>query len=225
MPPSRWVVFVKEFAARNNLSYGCALSMPECSREYRKKYGSSDRGQAITKKVEERRAAQTTERNLMGEEDMRSLRMREDEARAREAAILAKIEQEKAEQEAERARREQELAERAKESAKKEKKEKKEKKAKPKKLTAAEIQAIVSKEYIARIKGIAKQELGFYGDTDIYDNKARQKTLLANILNSLKERGEIPLSVNEQKRKKDTTKLIEKVDALSGIVTKSAKTT
>ena len=32
---SRWIQHIKDFAAKNNLSYGCALSNPECSRTYR----------------------------------------------------------------------------------------------------------------------------------------------------------------------------------------------
>lgn len=34
-PPSKWITHVKDFAKRNNVSYGCALSMPECKAEYR----------------------------------------------------------------------------------------------------------------------------------------------------------------------------------------------
>lgn len=50
--PSRWVEFVKEFARKNNLSYGCALSKPECSAEYRKKYGTPKRKSKAKAKVE-----------------------------------------------------------------------------------------------------------------------------------------------------------------------------
>jgi len=32
---SAWIQHIKAFAAKNNLSYGCALSNPECSRSYR----------------------------------------------------------------------------------------------------------------------------------------------------------------------------------------------
>jgi hypothetical protein len=31
--PSKWIQHVKDFAKRNNVSYGCALSMPECKAE------------------------------------------------------------------------------------------------------------------------------------------------------------------------------------------------
>lgn len=45
--PNRWVEHVKSFAAKNNLSYGCALSKPECKETYRAKYGVSKK---LTKK-------------------------------------------------------------------------------------------------------------------------------------------------------------------------------
>ena len=34
--PNAWVIHVKDFAQRNGISYGCALSMPECKEEYYK---------------------------------------------------------------------------------------------------------------------------------------------------------------------------------------------
>jgi hypothetical protein len=37
---NRWTNWVKEFASKNNLSYGCALSTPECKEQYRAKYGN-----------------------------------------------------------------------------------------------------------------------------------------------------------------------------------------
>ena len=33
---SNWTDFVKEFARKHNVSYGCAMAMPECSIEYKK---------------------------------------------------------------------------------------------------------------------------------------------------------------------------------------------
>jgi hypothetical protein len=45
--PNRWVDHVKKFAADNNLSYGCALSKPECKETYRAKYGVAKK---LTKK-------------------------------------------------------------------------------------------------------------------------------------------------------------------------------
>lgn len=49
---SRWIDFVKEFAKKKNITYGCALSMPECSQQYRKKYGVNKKP---TKKEEKER--------------------------------------------------------------------------------------------------------------------------------------------------------------------------
>ena len=33
--PNAWVTHVKQFAADSNLSYGCALSLPECKDTYK----------------------------------------------------------------------------------------------------------------------------------------------------------------------------------------------
>ena len=35
--PSAWIQHIKNFAKKNNVSYGCALSMPECKKEYHQK--------------------------------------------------------------------------------------------------------------------------------------------------------------------------------------------
>jgi len=34
---SQWILHIKDYAQRHNLSYGSALSKPECSAEYREK--------------------------------------------------------------------------------------------------------------------------------------------------------------------------------------------
>jgi len=34
--PNAWITHVKQFAADKKLSYGCALSMPECKNSYKK---------------------------------------------------------------------------------------------------------------------------------------------------------------------------------------------
>jgi hypothetical protein len=36
---NNWISFVKDFASKNNLSYGSAMSAPECKTQYREKYG------------------------------------------------------------------------------------------------------------------------------------------------------------------------------------------
>ena len=33
--PNMWVEFVKDFSAKNNVSYGCAISMPEVKEGYK----------------------------------------------------------------------------------------------------------------------------------------------------------------------------------------------
>jgi len=32
--PSAWIQHIKDFAAKNNLSYGCAMSNPQCKASY-----------------------------------------------------------------------------------------------------------------------------------------------------------------------------------------------
>lgn len=54
---NRWTNWVKEFASKNNLSYGCALSTPECKEEYRAKYGNR------------KKLSQKKEKEMMGMED------------------------------------------------------------------------------------------------------------------------------------------------------------
>lgn len=56
--PNNWVSFVKEYASKNNLSYGCAMTKPECKSQYKEKYGN--RKKLSTKK----------EKELMGAEDV-----------------------------------------------------------------------------------------------------------------------------------------------------------
>ena len=46
---SKWIDFVKEFAAKNNLTYGCALSDPRCSALYREAKGETPVAKATAK--------------------------------------------------------------------------------------------------------------------------------------------------------------------------------
>jgi hypothetical protein len=39
---SKWTDFVKQYATKNNKSYGCALSDPNCSKEYHEKYNKKN---------------------------------------------------------------------------------------------------------------------------------------------------------------------------------------
>jgi hypothetical protein len=51
--PNRWTEFVREFANRNDLTYGCAMSKPECKAQYAKKYPKP-----LTKKKQKEREGQ-----------------------------------------------------------------------------------------------------------------------------------------------------------------------
>ena len=55
---SVWTDFVKAFAKKHNVSYGCALSMPECSKEYRE-----HRPQKLNKKEKREVAGMEAEEN------------------------------------------------------------------------------------------------------------------------------------------------------------------
>ena len=37
---NKWILFVKKWSAKNNMSYGCAISKPECKAAYKKEYPS-----------------------------------------------------------------------------------------------------------------------------------------------------------------------------------------
>jgi len=51
--PNRWIEFVKEFAAKNNITYGCALTKPELKTEYRSKYPKDNKVEKEPVKVVE----------------------------------------------------------------------------------------------------------------------------------------------------------------------------
>ena len=63
---NKWVLFVKKWAAKKGMSYGCALSQPQLKTDYRKAYP--------TKQQERFRDA--VERGEMGDEDVRSQAVR-----------------------------------------------------------------------------------------------------------------------------------------------------
>ncbi len=48
--PNPWVSHVKQYAAANNTSYGCALSMQECKAAYKSK---KEPTKTVTKKTKE----------------------------------------------------------------------------------------------------------------------------------------------------------------------------
>jgi hypothetical protein len=51
--PNRWIEFVKEFAVKNNITYGCALTKPELKTEYYDKYPKKGKGEKEPVKVVE----------------------------------------------------------------------------------------------------------------------------------------------------------------------------
>ena len=55
---NRWIQHVKEYAIKHNISYGCAISTPDCKAEYQAKYGNRKK---LSKKKE---------KELMGMEDV-----------------------------------------------------------------------------------------------------------------------------------------------------------
>jgi hypothetical protein len=57
MANNRWTNFVREWAVKNGLTYGCALSDPAMREEYKVKYGNR------------KRLTQTKEKEMMGQED------------------------------------------------------------------------------------------------------------------------------------------------------------
>jgi len=62
--PNAWTTHVREFAKKNNMTYMCALSTPECSASYKK-----------PEKTKRKRLSQNAEREMMGfeEEDTRAV--------------------------------------------------------------------------------------------------------------------------------------------------------
>jgi len=70
---SQWILHIKDYAQRHNLSYGCALSKPECSAEYREKYPKPlTKKQQKAKAEEEARARAEAEARAKAEEEARS---------------------------------------------------------------------------------------------------------------------------------------------------------
>jgi len=43
-----WIVHVKKYAKKNNLSYGCAISDPECAKEYKMNKGKPKEDEAVS---------------------------------------------------------------------------------------------------------------------------------------------------------------------------------
>jgi hypothetical protein len=53
--PNKWIEFVREWAVKNNTTYSCVISKPECSAEYRKKKAKEMRSAKIDKMTPKQR--------------------------------------------------------------------------------------------------------------------------------------------------------------------------
>jgi hypothetical protein len=85
--PSRWIEFVKDWASKNGISYGCALSNSTMVAEYHKKYN--------TPKHQERERSRDMEQ--MDKEDVRSKAVRTTEQEREKISQLKAIERRKEE--------------------------------------------------------------------------------------------------------------------------------
>jgi hypothetical protein len=56
---NKWVLFVKKWAAKKGMSYGCALSQPQLKTDYRKAYPTK----------QQERFREAVERGEMGDEE------------------------------------------------------------------------------------------------------------------------------------------------------------
>jgi hypothetical protein len=75
---SQWILHIKDYAQRHNLSYGCALSKPECRAEYREKYPKP-----LTKKQQKEKAEAEAEAKARAEAEAEAKAKAEAEAEAK----------------------------------------------------------------------------------------------------------------------------------------------
>ena len=67
---NQWTTHIKEYSQKHGISYGCALSKPECRAEYREKYPKPlTKKQQKAKAEEETRARAEEEARLKAEEE------------------------------------------------------------------------------------------------------------------------------------------------------------
>ena len=55
MSTNKWIEHVRDFAKRNSVSYGCAISMPECKTSYTKGETEAKQVKKIVRKKERKR--------------------------------------------------------------------------------------------------------------------------------------------------------------------------
>jgi len=77
--PSRWISWIKEWASEQGKSYGCALSDPKCSAEYRRTYKLPllEKHQAVFAKEEKKKSNKQREqerRNVLRDAGVNTLR-------------------------------------------------------------------------------------------------------------------------------------------------------
>jgi hypothetical protein len=67
MPPNAWTLHVKQFAKEHNLSYGCAMSTPECRQSYHRP--ARERRPARESSFRKQHASRPKRRRLSDEEE------------------------------------------------------------------------------------------------------------------------------------------------------------
>lgn len=72
--PTRWTEFVKDWASKKGLTYGCALSKPECSADYKKKYPKPPTKKQQKEQAKKDAFREAVERGEMEDEDINRAR-------------------------------------------------------------------------------------------------------------------------------------------------------
>lgn len=182
---SKWTDFVKDWAAKNNTTYGCALSNPKCSADYRKENPTKKE-----LKAKEAQAEADKRKQMIADEEVR--RKAKKEAKAEAERLVAEEKKRLAEEEkrlADEARKLELEKKRLEEEAKK-------KEEAPVKITVKRIK-IGDTEYLVNVSNgdaydsKTKEYVGFYnkekniieeGEEDEEDPKKKEARLRQSIL-------------------------------------------
>ena len=70
---TRWTEFIKDFAKKNNMSYGCAMSDPKLRKEYYEKYPKQEKEKSIKKTPEEKQKIKEEKKRKKMEDDEKSM--------------------------------------------------------------------------------------------------------------------------------------------------------
>jgi hypothetical protein len=92
---NQWTTHVKDYAQRNNLSYGCALSKPECKAEYREKYPKPLTKKQLKAKAEEEARMKADEARAKAEDEKKPKRGAKVKHTTAEEKYKAKLESNK----------------------------------------------------------------------------------------------------------------------------------